>query len=89
MATKVPIVAYDSAAIPETLGGAGILIEDRNSEMMAESINVLAKDDAMNATVGIEGYRRYENQFTTAIIERKFVRALDILNGENVNNNER
>ena len=89
MATKVPIVAYDSAAIPETLGGAGILIEDRNSEMMAESINVLAKDDAMNATVGIEGYRRYENQFTTAIIERKFVRALGILNGENGNNNER
>lgn len=80
MAAKVPIVAYDSAAIPETVGNAGIVLQDRNSELMAESINLLTKDEAMNVEFGIEGRRRYENHFATHTIETKFLRALSNLN---------
>ena len=89
MAAKVPAAAYDSAAISETLGGAGILLEDRNPEMMAESINALTNDEAMNVAVGIEGRRRYENQFTSHAIENKLMRALSTLNTENGKTNER
>ncbi len=80
MAAKVPIVSHDSAAIPETVGAAGIVLQDRDAELMAESINLLVKDEAMNVQLGIEGRRRYEKHFATSSIETKFLRALGNLN---------
>jgi glycosyltransferase involved in cell wall biosynthesis len=80
MSAKVPIVAYDSAAIPETVGAAGIVLQDRDAELMAESINLLIKDEAMNVQMGIAGRRRYEKLFATSSIETKFLRALGNLN---------
>lgn len=80
MAAKVPIVSYDSAALPETVGAAGIVLQDRDAELMAESINLLVKDEAMNVQLGIEGRRRYERHFATGSIETKFLRALGNLN---------
>jgi len=80
MAAKVPIVAYDSAAIPETVGAAGIVLPDRDAEVMAESINLLVKDEAMNVQLGITGRRRYERYFATGSIEAAFMRALGNLN---------
>lgn len=80
MASKVPIVAYGSAAIPETVGQTGIVLADRDAELMAESINLLIKDEAMNVEFGIEGRRRYENHFATCSIETKFLQALANLN---------
>ena len=80
MAAKVPIVAYDSAAIPETVGAAGIVLPDRDAEVLAESINLLIKDEAMNVQLGIAGRRRYERHFGTSSIETEFLRALGNLN---------
>jgi glycosyltransferase involved in cell wall biosynthesis len=80
MAAKVPIVSFDSAAIPETVGAAGIVLQDRNAELMAESINLLVRDEAINVQLGIAGRRRYERHFATGNIEMKFLRALRSLN---------
>ena len=80
MAAKVPIVAYDSAAIPETIGAAGIVLPDRDAEVLAESINLLTKDEALNVQLGIAGRRRYEKHFATASIAAEFMRALGNLN---------
>jgi glycosyltransferase involved in cell wall biosynthesis len=80
MAAKVPIVSYDSAALPETVGAAGIVLQDRDAELLAESISLLIKDEAMNVQLGIEGRRRYENHFATSSIETRFLRALGTLN---------
>ncbi len=80
MAMKVPIVSYDSAAIPETVEAAGIVLQDRNSRLMAESIHLVASDETVNCAMGIEGRRRYERHFATGSIEMKFLRALGNLN---------
>ncbi len=80
MAMKVPIVSYDSAATPETVGDAGIVLSGRNPQDMAESINLLAGDEAVNVAMGIEGRHRYEKHFATDKIEAKFLRALGSLN---------
>jgi glycosyltransferase involved in cell wall biosynthesis len=80
MAMKVPIVSYDSAAIPETVEAAGIVLQDRNPRLMAESIHLVASDEAVNCAMGIEGRRRYEKHFATGSIEMKFLRALGKLN---------
>jgi glycosyltransferase involved in cell wall biosynthesis len=40
----VPIVAYGAAAVPETLGDAGLLLRARNYAAIAELIGLLDED---------------------------------------------
>lgn len=81
MAAKVPIVSYNSAAIPETVGEAGIVLQDRDPGLMAESINLLVEDEAVNLALGMKARRRYETHFSSTCIEEKFLDALANLNG--------
>ncbi len=39
----VPVVAYAGAAVPETLGGAGVLVRHKDFEALAELIDIVAK----------------------------------------------
>ena len=50
----VPIIAYDSTAIGETLGGSGVLLQDKNPQVVAEAINLAATDEKLRAQL-IEG----------------------------------
>jgi glycosyltransferase involved in cell wall biosynthesis len=40
----VPVIAYASTAVPETMGGAGILIREKRFEVVAELIHILQTD---------------------------------------------
>lgn len=80
MALKVPIVSYDAAAIPETVGNAGVILENRDPALMAEAVNFLVEDEATNVALGVSGRRRYEECFTNTRIETRFLRALEHLN---------
>jgi len=40
----VPIVAYKAAAVPETLGGTGVLFRYKNYEALAEVVDILVRD---------------------------------------------
>jgi len=57
MAADVPILAYSAAAIPETLGGAGVQFAPKDLEHAAELMGALAFDDELRARV-IAGQRR-------------------------------
>jgi L-malate glycosyltransferase len=57
MAAGVPVLAYASTAVPETLGGAGVLFRQKNMEYAAELLGQLAFDPAMRTRV-IDGQRR-------------------------------
>ena len=57
MAADVPILAYSTAAVPETLGGAGIQFAPKDLEYAAELLGCLAFDDDLRARV-IAGQRR-------------------------------
>ena len=81
MAMKVPIIAYASSAIPDTVGEAGIVLERRVPYLMAESLNLLAADERLNAALGMAGWRRYLQCFTNGHIEAAFMRALSHLAG--------
>jgi len=79
MSMKLPITAYASTAIPETLGDAGIAWPDREPLLMAESINLFVKDAAVRNALGRRGQRRYESMFTNETTERTFVNAISRL----------
>lgn len=79
MATKTPVVAYGSSAIPETIGSAGIVWQERDPHLLAESINVVNTDEAVRAHLQTSGWRRYSERFTNQQIAVSFTAALDCL----------
>ena len=54
MAADVPVLAYAAAAVPDTLGGAGVQFAPKDLEYAAELLGSLAFDDDLRAT----GHRR-------------------------------
>lgn len=68
MAADVPVLAYSAAAIPETLGGAGVQFAPKDMEYAAELLGVLTFDDDVRAKV-IAGQRRRLADFSDARIE--------------------
>ena len=76
MAMKLPITAYASTAIPETLGDAGIVWAERNPFLIAESLDRFVRDSAVSDALGLRGRRRYESMFTNEKIEHTFLQAM-------------
>ena len=79
MSMKLPITAFASTAIPETLGDAGIAWPEREPLLMAESINLFVRDPAVRYALGRRGRSRYEAMFSNEKIERTFVNAMSKL----------
>ncbi len=65
MAFGVPVMAYDAGAVAETLGGAGLLLEDKRAPEVAALIDRLVRDRAMRATVLTGQQRRLEQARAT------------------------
>jgi glycosyltransferase involved in cell wall biosynthesis len=57
MAADLPVLAYAAAAVPETLGGAGVQFAPKDLEYVAELTAALTYDDDLRAAV-IAGQRR-------------------------------
>lgn len=70
MAADVPVLAYAAGAVPETLGGAGVLFEPKDLELAAEMLGMLVYDRPVRDRV-IEGQRRRLADFSPARIERR------------------
>jgi glycosyltransferase involved in cell wall biosynthesis len=78
MAADVPVLAYSAAAVPETLGGAGIQFAPKDLEYAAELAGALAFDDDLRASV-IAGQRRRLKDFG----DQRLIRELTtVLNAE-------
>ena len=61
MAWDVPVVARDFAAIPETLGSAGLIVPpDSGPVLMAEAVSAVLEDDRLRASLVAAGRSRLE-----------------------------
>jgi glycosyltransferase involved in cell wall biosynthesis len=78
MAADVPIVAYAAGAVPETLGGAGLLFAPKDLEVAAELLGSVVYDRAVRARV-IDGQRRRLEDFAPARIEQRLRQVLETL----------
>jgi glycosyltransferase involved in cell wall biosynthesis len=78
MAADVPVLAYAAAAVPDTLGGAGIQFAPKDLEVAAELLGRLAFDDRLRAEV-IAGQRRRLADFGDARITRDLTALLHTL----------
>lgn len=78
MATDVPVVAYAAGAVPETLGGAGLLFEPKDLEFAAELVGSVVYDQDVRARV-LDGQRRRLQDFSPARTEQALARMLAAL----------
>jgi len=64
----LPVVAYKSTAVSETLGDSGILFREKDYRAIAALIDVLLSDDALRRKI-IEGQRRRLKNFSVAQVQ--------------------
>ncbi|MGN0318118.1 MAG: glycosyltransferase family 4 protein [Lachnospira sp.] len=68
----IPVVAYASCAIPETMGGAGILVEKKDYDEIARIINKIVTDAAFCKEI-IEGQRKRLEELDSELIKKRML----------------
>jgi glycosyltransferase involved in cell wall biosynthesis len=80
MASDVPVLAYAAGAVPETLGGAGVLFAPKDLELAAETLGLLVYDRPLRAQV-IEGQRRRLQDFAPSALDARLGETLRRVTG--------
>lgn len=78
----VPIIAYDSTAIGETLGGSGLLLNDKDPAVAGEAIHILVEDKELRQRI-INGQKKRLEDFQHNRIKKQFLEIIErIVEGE-------
>ena len=75
MSTDVPVLAYAAGAVPETLGGAGVLFSPKDLELAGEMLGMLVYDRGIRERV-LEGQRQRRRDFAPERIEARLKEVL-------------
>lgn len=70
MAADVPVLAYAAGAVPETLGGAGVLFSPKDLELAAETMGMLVYDRTFRDRV-VAGQRTRLTDFSPGQVEAR------------------
>jgi glycosyltransferase involved in cell wall biosynthesis len=80
MALGLPIAGFRSTAIPDTLGNAGVLWDERSAWLLAESVACLRREKPVYEELRKRGRERYQERYTNRQIAERFLAALGTLN---------
>jgi glycosyltransferase involved in cell wall biosynthesis len=81
MANEVPVVAYASSALPETVGDGGLLLPGKEPALVATAVHRLASDAELRATVverGTERVATFDRARTTPLLLDALRSVLDL-----------
>lgn len=76
MLLGLPVVAYGSTAVPETMDGTGIVFYRKDFESLAELVAMLYEDMSLQRRV-IEGQRAHVQRFLEPQVRREFFAHLE------------
>jgi len=68
----VPIIAFNSTAIPETLGDSGILVNKKNYTEIAELVDIVLSDSLLRSRIIDKQYKRL-SVFDTDKLKQTFI----------------
>jgi L-malate glycosyltransferase len=77
MAMDVPVLAYGAAAVPDTLGGAGVQFAPKDLEYAAELLGMLAFEDEPREGV-LAGQRKRLHEFSDAVIRQRLTSLVSV-----------
>ena len=75
MAMDVPVLAYSAAAVPDTLGGAGVQFAPKDLEYAAELLGMLAFEDSPREEI-LQGQRARLRDFGDDVIRQRLTAAI-------------
>lgn len=75
MTFDVPVIAYNACAVPETLGGASVVVDDKDPVFLSKVINEVVTNDDMRKTI-IEAQRKRLEDFQYEKIKDTFQKFL-------------
>lgn len=82
MAYKIPTISTNTGGILELLSdGAGIVVEEKNSEELANAVETLLKNQKLRDKIGTKGYQRVVEEFN---VSTSTARLLKAIKGENL-----
>lgn len=67
----LPIIAYESTAVPDTLGDAGVLIKQKDYPTIAEMIHLLVSDEELRQAI-LETQRQRLRRYARDKVEAQF-----------------
>lgn len=76
-ASDVPVLAFGAAAVPETLGGCGVMFDEKHFAALAEVAHQLVSDAPTRARV-VEGQRQRLEAFSLTAVVRALNEALSL-----------
>lgn len=68
----IPIIAYDSTAVGETLGGSGLLLREKDPRIVAEAINIVISNQDIKKKM-LHNERKRLDDFDNERIRHKFM----------------
>jgi glycosyltransferase involved in cell wall biosynthesis len=76
----LPVLAYDSTAVPYTMGDAGVLFKHKDYEALAEVVDILIKDEDIRQSVLRGQKRRVQDYLEPHIFERwsQYLKSLEL-----------
>ena len=77
---RVPIVAYSAAAVPETVGDAGVLLDAKDAYTVATAVHRVVTDNELRAQLIEAGIERLR-EFDIAKSRRKLLDAIELVVG--------
>ncbi len=72
----VPVVAFAAAAVPETLGDAGLLLADKAPDRVAAAVHRVATDPGVRTALVEAGRRRLRSHFSLEVTRARLLDAL-------------
>jgi glycosyltransferase involved in cell wall biosynthesis len=74
----IPVIAYASTAIPDTLGGSGILIKGKDYLEVAALIDLLMEDHSLRQVV-VSGQRKRLARFNVDDTRRQWAECINFV----------
>jgi L-malate glycosyltransferase len=71
MACKIPIIGSTGGEIPNVIGGAGLIFEQKNKRDLKEKLSLLMKNEKLRKELALKGYKRFKNNFSYEIIAKE------------------
>lgn len=78
MEHKLPVVTTNEGGITDVVrnGENGLIADRKNSETLADNIEILLDSEDMRHKMGEDGYRKFKEKFTLKAFEQKFVECM-------------
>jgi len=76
MACGTPVICSEATSLPEVMGDAGVLVDARRPDRLAEAMTTVLTDEGLRRELGVKGLRR-SRMFSVDRVAEQFLQAIE------------